>query len=474
MAGRSSGVIALIVVSCVMRVGGIFTDFWLDEIWSHSIAMTISSTPDVLLSDAARLDNNHPINTLLIRAMGERQSWVWYRIPSMIAGIGAVLLAVRIMSRRGRAEALAAAVFVGTSFPLVFYSSEARGYSLAVFFAMLALDALDREFAGARKAVMFNVACILGFLSHLTFLHFYAAAGVWTVLHLLRSKATPRQSARLLFRLHAIPLAAIVSLHLVFVRHLTIGGAPPTRTLNVLISALSLSVGGPGSGTVAALIAIIVATLFLVSLGWLIRNRSQMWVFYAVAVIIAPGLLMLYDLVLSERIQPLMVRYFLVALAMMLLALAQGAGALWRVRPGLVTTLLGLVVVGNMIDFIGFLSDGRGGYSRAVSHMLANTPGPRVTVAADNNFRVGKTLEFYSRLLPAGRSIDFDDGTIARAAPPMWLIKTSHPSVEPPPAVVVHASGIRYLLERAYPTSPLSGVEWYLYRIEPHPRASAP
>jgi len=181
---------AIVLGAAAIRVPGIFTDFWLDEIWSLNIAKAIDSPMDVLLSSAARIDNNHPLNTWYLNALGDVRQWWIYRLPALSCGIGSVIVAVHAMWRRGSVAAIVAAALVAFSFPLVFYSSEARGYSPAVFFALLAFDAMlhyvDRP--GWLSAIVFNMACILGFLAHLTFVHFYLAALYWTLLRARRTK----------------------------------------------------------------------------------------------------------------------------------------------------------------------------------------------------------------------------------------------------------------------------------------------
>ena len=56
---------------------------------------------------------------------------ITYRIPAVLAGVGTVVMAGWISSRRGRLEALSAMLLVAASYPLIHYSSEARGYAYA-------------------------------------------------------------------------------------------------------------------------------------------------------------------------------------------------------------------------------------------------------------------------------------------------------------------------------------------------------
>src|SRR5690349_5873833 len=147
---RRNWLIILTVViasTALLRAAGVFDDFWMDEIWSYDLARTVQRPSDVLLEPRFQIDNNHPLNTLLIWAMGEQRHWWIYRVPSLLAGLGAVVVATMIAARRGRAAAILAAVLVGCSYPLVFFSSEARGYAVVVLFALMAVDAAERYLA---------------------------------------------------------------------------------------------------------------------------------------------------------------------------------------------------------------------------------------------------------------------------------------------------------------------------------------
>src|SRR5689334_8427055 len=143
---RRFGIIILliIVIAAILRIAGIFDDFWLDEIWSYSVARHVHKLSDILLSPDIHIDNNHPLNTLFMWLMGDLRLWWIYRLPALAAGIGSVIVTAIIALRRGSVEALVAALLVGFSYPLIFYSSEARGYALVVFFALLGFDALER------------------------------------------------------------------------------------------------------------------------------------------------------------------------------------------------------------------------------------------------------------------------------------------------------------------------------------------
>ena len=115
----------------------------------------------------------------------------------------------------------------------------------------------------------------------------------------------------------------------VFVRHMVIGGAAPTEPVHVVLWILSSALGGPSDGVGCAIVAAIAGGLFILAL-LLNRDGNREWVFFAVAVIVSPAITTIRELAFSDHPQPLMVRYFLVCLAMLLLGLCPMIGVLWE------------------------------------------------------------------------------------------------------------------------------------------------
>src|SRR5205823_152187 len=108
-------------------------------------------------------------------------------------GVGSAALAGQILSRRGRPHAIAAMILVSVSYPLIVYSSEARGYAPMVFFVLMAVSAHERVLRSRTwpALIAFWTAAILGMLSHLTFLHAYVAIVLWSVYAMLvRARCT--------------------------------------------------------------------------------------------------------------------------------------------------------------------------------------------------------------------------------------------------------------------------------------------
>jgi hypothetical protein len=469
-------IVALTAMALALRLPGLFTGFWLDEIWSYTVARDLRSIGDLFTRDEARIDNNHPLNTWFLWVLGDRKEWWIYRVPALVFGVAAVPMAGIILWRHAApVAALIGAALLGVSFPFVFYSSEARGYSGVVFLALVGFDALDRDVADARsrptRVLVFNVACVLGFLSHLTFSHFYLAGLFWSALRVRRhTSGVARQLTRLL-ALHAATIATILLLYFGFVRHLTIGGAAPTNPARIVVNALSLALGGPEDTPLSYAFAGVAACGWLTTVALLGRRRDDRWLFYVLVVVVAPAFLMAYDLVLSARPQPLIVRYFLVAMAFVLIACAEAIAHLLRAggppaRVGLLVLALAMLA-GNIAHLMGFLDHGRGGYQRAVARMLEASSDPVVTVGGDDDFRSGFVLEFYRRRLPAGRDVQYIRREWAHELPPPeWMIATRAigNTDRPPPRIQTDAGAV-YDYDSEHRYSGLSGMTWHLYRI---------
>ena len=102
------------------------------------------------------------------------------------------------------------------SYPMILYSSEARGYALAIFFALLAFIALRAGDPARRGAIpVFWLSVTLGFLSHLTFAHVYFALLAWSIARpLLRREPFARGLASAA-RWHAVPLLFLAAFYAV-------------------------------------------------------------------------------------------------------------------------------------------------------------------------------------------------------------------------------------------------------------------
>lgn len=456
----------IVVLAAAVRLAASGGDFWLDEIWSWTFARQAASALDVFTRFPH--DNNHLLNTLFLYLLGEQRSWVIYRIPAVLAGVGSVILAGLIGCRTSRLAGLTAMVLTGGSFVLVLYGSEARGYGPLVFFALLSFYVADRYVArtGWALAACFALSTALGMLSHLTFLHAYLALLLWTGWRLaLRRRSWPSAVANAT-RLHVAPLLAITALYFGFIRRMQVGGGPPYSVLGVLNSALSLSIGGPESGAAAVLAACGAAAVLLASLVVLARRHPDEAIFFGVVIVLSPALLLLL-----QRPPALFVRYFLVPMVFFLLlvsgllARVYSWGAPCKVVYGV--ALLGFLY-GNSVHVTQLFRHGRGGYQAAVQYMADRSLGSVVSIGGDHDFRSAMVVDFYARALPAHKqAVYYDRESWPPGGSEWFLIQRQVRGSAPPPAIVVRGS--HYRLMQDYPSSALSGWHWYVYHNTAYP-----
>jgi hypothetical protein len=462
-------IVALFLTTAAIRIPGIFTEFWGDEIWSWSIAGQLHSVMDVLLAAPAHIDNNHLLNTLWLYLVGQNQPVWLYRLPALVAGIGSVAVAGRIMMRLGRVEAIIAILLLGFSYPLIFYSSEARGYSFAVFFSLLSFDFLQQALADSPQKklaneLLFGLACMAGFLSHLTFLHIYAGALVWSMVRVRRLEPTTRLRALRLARLHAIPLISALLLFHFFVHDMVVGGAPPTSPPAVFLQTLSLTAGGTDAGLLAVIAAVMAGGFFIAGLLYLAEREegggTAEWTFFLVAVAIAPALACTRDLCFSLHPQPLMPRYFLVCISMLLLSACPLLAWIWR-RGYLARRILAAMsfvyLLGNGRQMEKFLALGRGHYGEALAQIASQTADSNIAISSDNPIRTNMLIQFYGQRIAPGREIRVDTESHS------WLILNRY-EVDANPTFSY--GNHLYSLISVYRYAGFSGWAWDVYRLQ--------
>jgi hypothetical protein len=456
----SAGLVPMIIVfvAAILRIPGLFTDFWLDEIWTLKIVLGMDSAWDVFTE--VRHSNNHHLNTLFFYALGDLQTWPLYRIHSLLAGIGSVALAFRIGSRHGRAEALAASVLCGASYLLIHFSSEARGYAMVVFFGLAAFSLLEGfpDDRRLRRPALFWLTSCLGFLSHLMYLHVFVATGAWALLSIWRRREDAAAATADAVRWLAVPAVFLAAFYWFDIRLTKIGDGPELEAGAVFLRALSYALGGPPSGPIAVLFA--VATLFCFggSVLWWQRQGRDGWLFLAVVVFVSPAITFL-----AFRPDVFFVRYFLLSTAFGLVALAgplswaATRGGAWRTGAAL---LLAAVVIGNGLDLARFYRYGRGDYLSTVRLIAEQATSGLPEVGGDHRFRTHNVIRFYNRYVPVDRRLVYRE----QAEHPEWLLLHRIGELGEV-AEAVARDDVTYELVRVARYSDLSGWHWLVYRL---------
>ncbi len=462
---RSLRIALAAVVACAaaLRLAATRNDLWLDEIWSLTLVNTLHSPWGIVTE--LRHDNNHVLNTLALYCLRPLGSdWV-YRLPAWIAGIATILLGVRLAMLAGDARhagvrGLVAGLVLGGSYPLVHYGSEARGYALSIAFGLAAVAIAfgDGVTPRSRHAPLAWVALVLALLAHALAIHMLVALAVWTAVRALQRDGFARGTATLVWWL-GVPVAAFAAFYVGFLRGVTIGGGPREGAMPPLLRAIATTTGLPFEAP-PALLLVVAAGVLVAGLGWLIRQRSDAWVLYLVAVVGSPLLLGI--------LQPTNLyaeRYFLVSATFWLLLLAQLLGWLWTrdlASRAVVAAVLAAFLAGNGARIAWLLRDGRGAYQEALGYMVRHTAGDTLVVTSDHDFRNRLVIEYFAPRF--AKPIRYLRANELAAPGPQWYVAHRALGEAPPPAVVVDRLGDRYQLETEYPTAPLSGFRWFVFR----------
>jgi hypothetical protein len=472
--GRSlflaAGLVLPISVGTYLRLKGIFSAFWLDEIWSLKLVRELGSPLEVVTK--LHIDNNHIINSLYMYMVGDTSRWYLYRIPCFLAGAVSLYLVWLLKRKRDRVEGIIAVLLFSLSYLMVIYSSEARGYSLMVFSCLLSLLLFrtfleERPEHGSILVVGFWLASMFGLLAHLTFLHFYLALAVWSIWVAFRS--SQKGLVRKVLTLHSVPVLFFALMFYVHIRHIPSGTGPILSYALVLFNAMSVAFGGfefegghPYQNVFSGIVVAGLALATVVELFLLWRKKERVWILYVTAIIGAPALTLA---VMQPRV--VFIRYFMVSILFLYLTLAGFIARVYgRGMAGktVCAVFLALYCIGQMQYLVRFHSDGRGDYLAAMRHMASSTPGRTVTISSDNLFRNGLVIDYYQRFF---KDKQFSHGRFFGLGrlPEWWLLHSFDRRRRPEDTFWVGEH--RYQLEAAYPHTAISGWSWFVYRRHP-------
>jgi hypothetical protein len=449
----------IIAAGALVRIFAARGDLWLDEIWSINLAQEASSMLGVITE--IHHDNNNYLNTMFIRLLGPA-SWLYaYRIPAVVCGIFTIVLAFWLGRKRSLTEGLTALVLTASSYLLVQYSSEARGYASMLLFALLAFWTLEAFFETKRRwlALLFAVWAVLGFLSHLSFIHAYMALAAWSCWRLF-----PRGSRWLAYLVdlvicHALPVIALGLIFLVDVRYVRVGGGESLGFGVSYFRAMALTMGintDPDAARFWGSCGIIVICLALF-LMW--RDKCKQWVPLSIGFFLGPILLQILT-----PFHAAYERHFLVGVIFGLLALAHLMSRLWQAAPwGKVAygVLLAGFLAANGWHVARLLQLGRGDYLGTLNYIAQTTRGEKITIGSDQDFRSRTMVNFYQPFIKRELSY-YNQGEWPKQGPE-WFLKQERTGGATPPRFLIDPYGHKYELVRQAFYAGYSGWSWFVF-----------
>lgn len=453
-----------------LRVAVIDNDLWLDEVWSVQHAASVESPAEIFFS--LHHDNNHHLNTLWLWLCGPDAGPVQQRFLSLVTGILAVLLTGVLTLRWGKPAASSAMLISSASIMFVQYSTEARGYSLALCFALAAHWYLRKHLTDRSlgSALVFGCLCALGTLSHLSFLQYYFAAVFWTSGAFSSERTSLILWCRRMFRCHGLAVLCLASIYLVDVRYLTFGGGPRLNAVSVFVNAVSVFAGGTLDEPSRLLYFVVVAAGIVAGLLKMVRGGQDEWKFFACLFVLFP----LFRVVLLPA-GLMFERYFLILLGFAAIPISVGAMQLLngrltqRAGVGLIAIVF---VAGNVLHINKLAQDGRGHYLQTMS-LIADESPDAIRISSDHPFRNRLMIEYFAARCPKARTVEYVE-LGEWNEPPDWMICHHIPRDNDPafnffepdgkPRASLNVSGFKYELRLQTGTAELSGCEWLCYR----------
>ena len=492
----------------VVRVLAANNNLWVDEVFTlQLLSERVHSFSEVFTN--LRYDNNHHLCSLWMWLVGQNASPLVYRLPSILGSIGTIVLAGLIGLRQSRLVAYIAVILTSWSYLLVHYGTEARGYSLVIFFALLAWYALQQfEDRGDERGrcvrssplqaattagrlpncvnaelrarswiwiAIFWGAVVLGFLSHLEFAICFAGLIAWALWRCVRYRSSWRRAVLDLIALFTVPMTLMLIFYFVSIRGMKIlGQFGYYRAASLLIKTGSYTLGGPGSGAAAGIIALLAVAALGVALIYCKYDRDDRWIFYVV-VIIVPLAAIAIDRPAQLHLRYLMVlRYLMISVAMSLLLFSSACAAtLRRGVPAFAigVAVLALYVTGNAANTVKLLRFGRGQYLAALVFIETHSNDKKVLVTSNADLGIGSLVNYYKRYLYRPEDLQYVNQTTLRedyartngfSLGAEWLILFRDDLTEKPPRMT-DEYGNRYQLVTIYRGSDLSGSNWLLY-----------
>jgi len=272
-----------------------------------------------------------------------------------------------------------------------------------------------------------------------------------------------------LFALFTVPIVLLLAFYFVAVRGMEVGCGPKYQVTPLLIKTASYTLGGPGTGAAAGIAALLAVASIYVVLAYLMFERDDRWIFYAVVIVAPLGLIAILLPV------PLSVRYFMISVAASLVLLSSGYAALLRrsvAGCGIALTLLAVFVAGNAVNTGNLLRFGRGQYLAALRFMEKNSDGREVVITSDHDFRNGMLVNYYKRYLARADSVHYANGSTLNEAGADWLILDRFELTKQADRVS-DSYGNSYQLVTIYRYSDLSGWNWLLYHNLNRPPVTA-
>jgi len=453
-----------VVLGMLLILGAARGELWFDEILSFQWARSAGSPLDLIT--LYRHDNNHPVNSLWIMALGDGWPPLFYRGLSVLAGLASLVLLHRMARSLCPRAAWLPVALGATSFPLVLYFSEARGYGVAVACALAAFSIVwqTRRAWTVLSLVAFWTLCVLGFLSHGSFLMVLMSLGLWILVADFRASRRPIHALLVAGVWVGPPALAGAWFLAYFLRPMLVAGGPEYTLARVLGEFFGYGIGLPVSGPLLPVTFVVAAIALVAGLALTAKTDPALGVFFGMVMLCAPVLSLV-----AGRGEFIYFRYFLVCLPFLYLLLGVifdrligRFGATGRAWAG---AAFAAFLIGQSQPIAGLLMHGRGEYAPALMAIHAS-PVADKTISSDQDLRVGIVVEYYRKSVPSLRGLRYQPEWERSSKAPTWVIRHSQGPITAPPKESVTMLEGNYRIQGEHVCGPVSGTHWRVYLRE--------
>jgi len=462
--GRAAGwaVPVLVALAAVLYVACARGNLWLDEILSLQWARNAKSWTDLLA--LFRHDNNHPLNSLWLYAVGMGQQPLLYRAVSIAAGVGSLVLLDRIAKRLVPRARLFVLAMAATSYALAVYFSEARGYAVAVFCALLCFWILlvRKDRPGIAVTTAFWVASLAGILSHATFIYPLGGMGAWVVASAFGNGRRPWSVPARAALWFGIPFALFAGYYFFYLRQMLIAGGPDLDPLQIAAEFFGYGLGLPVRPPFSYFTVVVSVLGLGAAIGFGKFSGGRLRVFFVSTLVVLPCIGLA-----ATRPEYLHFRYFLVLLPFVLLALGglieRALAADFR-RAWIFVFLLAVSAAFQWPRFSALLTLGRGGYPEILARL--SEAGGSATFSATHDMMGGLVMEHYRRGIIPPPAVHFVPAARVGERIPEWFLvvdQSDPPAAAPGQFAVFDRT---YEFDKAAYAAPVSGAHWFLYRLK--------
>jgi hypothetical protein len=374
----TSAAALLVLLGITIRILCSTGELWFDELWTVSMTRSLESAYRAFTIPH---DNRHPLTSFWVQYVPTTFPYWAFRLESLIlSSVSGVTLLVVVRNSLQPFPNLLWLLFYSTSYLFVLYDSEARGYAGMIASVMGLYYLKERIFFSASVSGVLHFITLgaLGILSHALFITFLIPYVAWgwyaTIWSNARWWATKwmTMSALLLVLGVAVPLYA----------KMEIGGAPVVPYIQVIGSALLLSIGGDAISAFNVENAVwqllfgitFLALLALELILWIKDDRDQA-IFVLLAILsplLAVAVAQPYFILPRYFLVPILFCYLLFARSLIRLA-AQGT-------VGLVvtTSIIVAFVTFNTRHILHLYSEGRSSLGRTLSLLALEKPNSKI------------------------------------------------------------------------------------------------